>query len=59
MAKEKRIKKKKAKSLDIPPENINPKDFETRFGALVPWGGGGPGGFDEPQVGEDENERDD
>jgi len=31
--------KKRKKGLDIPPENINPKNFETRFGALAPWGG--------------------
>lgn len=37
MGKKGRISKKEM--LDIPPENINPVDFETRFGALVPWGG--------------------
>jgi hypothetical protein len=29
---------------DIPDKNINPVDFETRFGALVPWGGAMLGG---------------
>jgi hypothetical protein len=45
--KNKKNKKKgkvKKKPFEIPPENINPKDFETRFGALAPWGGACLGG---------------
>ena len=33
-------KKKNNQKSGIPHEK-----FETRFGALAPWGGGGPGGF--------------
>lgn len=38
------MSKKKKNRLGIPEENINPKEFETRFGALVPWGGAYPRG---------------
>ena len=36
--------KKNLIMVDIPPENINPTDFETTFGELVPWGGAMNGG---------------